>query len=158
LTAADNEITIWIRQYIIKVLQVPAGINSQVQHRYAEGGWSVQEAEQEQLTGQTYVIRTVHIGMKFYNDKFLNLFYLSIYFFLTCFRLSFSPSSEAGVQLLQWFKSPRHGVSARARMETYSSILARELTPYIGELNHCRICSPASENGLKESPKHVRQK
>jgi hypothetical protein len=25
--------------------------------------------------------------------------YLSIYFFLTCFGLSFSPSSEAGVQL-----------------------------------------------------------
>jgi hypothetical protein len=30
--------------------------------------------------------------------KFLNLFYLSIYFCLTCFGLSFRPSSEAGVQ------------------------------------------------------------
>jgi hypothetical protein len=46
------------------------------------------------------------------------LIYLSIYFYLTCFGLSFSPSSEAGVQLLQWFKSPGDGVSAR------------ELTPY----------------------------
>jgi hypothetical protein len=42
--------------------------------------------------------------------KFLiNLF---IYFFLTCFGLSFSPSSEAGVQLRQWFKSAGYGVSA----------------------------------------------
>jgi hypothetical protein len=28
--------------------------------------------------------------------------------------LSFSPSSEAGVQLRQWFKSAGYGVSARA--------------------------------------------
>jgi hypothetical protein len=42
---------------------------------------------------------------------------LSIYFCLTCFGLSFSPSSEAGEQLRQWFKSPGYGVSARARME-----------------------------------------
>jgi hypothetical protein len=27
-----------------------------------------------------------------------------------------------------------------------------------GDLNHCRICTPASEDGLIESPKHVRQK
>jgi hypothetical protein len=33
------------------------------------------------------------------------LIYLSNYFCLTCLRLSFSPSSEAGVQLRQWFKS-----------------------------------------------------
>jgi hypothetical protein len=49
--------------------------------------------------------------------KFLNLFYLSIYFFLTCFGLSFSPSSVAGVQLPLWFKSAGYGVSVRARME-----------------------------------------
>jgi hypothetical protein len=42
------------------------------------------------------------------------LIYLSIYFCLTCFGLSFSPSSEASVQLRQWFKSPEYGVSARA--------------------------------------------
>jgi hypothetical protein len=40
------------------------------------------------------------------------LIYLSIYFCLTCFGLSFNPSSEAGVQLGQWFKSPGYGVSA----------------------------------------------
>jgi hypothetical protein len=33
------------------------------------------------------------------------LIYLSIYFCLTCFELSFRPSSEAGVQFRQWFKS-----------------------------------------------------
>jgi hypothetical protein len=33
---------------------------------------------------------------------------------------------------------------------------AQALTPYPGDLNHCRICTPASEDGLKESPKHVR--
>jgi hypothetical protein len=54
--------------------------------------------------------------MKLYNDQRNEqiLIYLSIYFCLTCFGLSFSPSSEAGVQLRQWFKSPGYGVSARA--------------------------------------------
>jgi hypothetical protein len=37
------------------------------------------------------------------------LIHLSIYFCLTCFELSFSPSSEAGVQFRQWFKSPGYG-------------------------------------------------
>jgi hypothetical protein len=72
--------------------------------------------------------------------------YLSIYFFLTCFGLSFSSSSEAGVQFRQLFKSPGYGVSARA------------LTLYPGDLNHCRNRTPSSEDELKERPKHVRQK
>jgi hypothetical protein len=42
------------------------------------------------------------------------LIYLSIYFCLTCLGLSVSPSSEAGVQIRQWFKSPGYGVSAPA--------------------------------------------
>jgi hypothetical protein len=83
--------------------------------------------------------------MKLYNDQLnaqvFNLFYLSIYFCLTCFEISFTPSSEACIQLRQ-----------------YSSIIARALTPYSGDLNHCRSCTPASEDGLKESPKHVGQK
>jgi hypothetical protein len=79
------------------------------------------------------------------------LIYLSIYFCLTCFGLSFGPSSEAGVLLRQWFKSAGYGVSVRA-------ILVRTLTPYQEDLNYCRSCTPASEDGLKESPKHVRQK
>jgi hypothetical protein len=74
------------------------------------------------------------------------LIYLSIYFCLKCFGLSFSPSSEAGVQLRQWFKSVGYGVSARS------------VTAYPGHLNHCRSCTPAAEDGLKESPKHLRQK
>jgi hypothetical protein len=88
--------------------------------------------------------------MKLYNDQrnaqVFNLFYLSIYSCLTCFGLSFSPSSEAGVQIRQWFKSPGYGVSARA------------LKPYPEERTPCRSCTPACEDGLKESPKHVRQK
>jgi hypothetical protein len=76
------------------------------------------------------------------------LIYISIYFrLIVWFGLSFNPSSEAGVQLPQWFKSPGYGVSARA------------LTPsYPRDLNHCRICASACEDGLKESPKRVRQK
>jgi hypothetical protein len=54
------------------------------------------------------------------------------------FGLSFSPSSEAGVQLGQ---SAGYVVSARV------------LTPYPGDLNHCRICTPAAEDELKESQK-----
>jgi hypothetical protein len=41
------------------------------------------------------------------------LIYLSINFRLTCFGPSFSPTSEAGVQLWQWFRSRGYGVSAR---------------------------------------------
>jgi hypothetical protein len=40
-------------------------------------------------------------------------------------------------QFRQWFKSPGYGFSARA------------LTPYRGDLTHCRNCTPASEDGLK---------
>jgi hypothetical protein len=69
------------------------------------------------------------------------LIYLSIYFCLTGFGLSFSPSSEAGVQIRQWFKSPGYGVSARAL-----------------DLTQCRNCTPDSKDELTESPKHVRQK
>jgi hypothetical protein len=42
------------------------------------------------------------------------LIYPSIHLCLTCFELSFSPSSEAGVQIRQLFTSPGYGVSARA--------------------------------------------
>jgi hypothetical protein len=54
-----------------------------------------------------------------------------------------SPSSEAGEPLRQWFTAAGSGVRARA--------------PYPADLNHGRSCTPASEDGLKESPKHVRQ-
>jgi hypothetical protein len=30
--------------------------------------------------------------------------------------------------------------------------VARALTPYPGDLNHYRSCTPASEDGLKETP------
>jgi hypothetical protein len=87
---------------------------------------------------------------KLYNDQLnaqgFNLLYLSIFFRLTCFGLSFSPSSQAAVQFRQWLKSPANGVSARA------------LTPDPADFNHCPRCTPASEDGLKENQKHVRQK
>jgi hypothetical protein len=99
---------------------------------------------------ELYVVSTVHFGMKLHNDQLkaqvFNLFYLSIYFCLTCFGLSFSPSSESCVQFRQWFKFPGYGISARA------------LTPYPGDLNHYRSCTPDSEDGQKQSAKHVRQK
>jgi hypothetical protein len=86
--------------------------------------------------------------MKLYNDQrnaqVLNFFVHLLQPYM--FQSIFYPSSEEGVQCRQWFKSPGYGVSARA------------LTPYPGDLNHCRKCTPASEDGLKESPKHVRQK
>jgi hypothetical protein len=66
---------------------------------------------------------------------------LTIYFRLSCFGLSFSPSSEAGVEFRQWFSPPEYGVSA----------LTRTLTPYSGGLNHCRNRTPASEYGLKKA-------
>jgi E3 ubiquitin-protein ligase DOA10 len=58
------------------------------------------------------------------NANVFSLIYLSIYFCLTCFGLSFSPSSEAGVQFCQWLKSPIYYVSARA------------LTPDPADVNH----------------------
>jgi hypothetical protein len=66
-----------------------------------------------------------------------------IYLFTSALHVSgfFSTSSEARVQLRQWFKSPGYGVSARA------------LTPYPEDFNHCRSCTPAYEDGLKENPK-----
>jgi hypothetical protein len=63
-----------------------------------------------------YVVRTVHFGMKLYNER----------------------------RNAQDFNSG-YGVSARA------------LTPYPEELTHCRNCTLASEDGLKENPEHVRQ-
>jgi hypothetical protein len=52
------------------------------------------------------------------------LIYLSVYFCLTCLGVTLSPSSEAGVQIRQWFWSPGL-MSAR---------------------------TPASEDGLKSKP------
>jgi hypothetical protein len=62
--------------------------------------------------------------IKLYNDqRNVQVFNLFIYLLLPyMFRVSISPSSEASVQLRQWFKSPGYGVSARA------------LTPYPGDL------------------------
>jgi hypothetical protein len=34
-------------------------------------------------------------------------------------------------------------------------VSAQALTPFPGNLNHCRSCTPASEDGLREIPKYV---
>jgi hypothetical protein len=47
--------------------------------------------------------------------------YLSIYFCLTCFGLSLSPSSEADVQIRRWFYSAVYVVSACPDAETIQS-------------------------------------
>jgi hypothetical protein len=73
-------------------------------------------------------------GVQFMNlrttlmQKLLNLIYLLVYFCLTCFGLPFSPSSEAGLQLREWFKPPGYGVRARA------------LTPYPGAKRKPQTC------------------
>jgi hypothetical protein len=85
----------------------------------------------ENHTGLSSSFITINVMHKFF-------IYLSIYFCLTCFGLSFSPSSGTGVQIRQWLKFAGYGDSR--------------------DLNHCRNCTPASEDGLKGSPKHVRQK
>jgi hypothetical protein len=78
----------------------------------------VRTQPQKQLYFKCYVVRTVHFGMKLYNDqrnaqvfKFILFIY---YFCLTSFGLSFSPLSEGGVQHWQWFKTAGYGVSALA--------------------------------------------
>jgi hypothetical protein len=84
--------------------------------------------------GFFYIVRTVHFGMKLYNEqRNAQVFNLFIYFYLACFGLSFSPSSEAGVQFRQWFKSPGYGARARA------------LTPYLldGGQFHAPAASPS---------------
>jgi hypothetical protein len=48
------------------------------------------------------------------NEMHRFFIYLSIYFCLICFGLSFSPFSEADVLFRQWFKYAGYGVSARA--------------------------------------------
>jgi hypothetical protein len=66
---------------------------------------------------QTFVVRCGLFRRRNYvmsNVMHKFLINLSIYFCLTCFGHSFSPSSEAGVHLRQWFKSAGYGVSARA--------------------------------------------
>jgi hypothetical protein len=54
------------------------------------------------------------------NVMYKVLIYLSIYFCLTCFGLSLSPSSEAGVQL-------QRGASL------LGMVSARAMTPYSGD-------------------------
>jgi hypothetical protein len=39
---------------------------------------------------------------------------------------------------------------------TEDDFSARALIPYPADLTYSRLCTPASEDGLKESPKHVK--
>jgi hypothetical protein len=74
------------------------------------------QEEQSSYFFKFHVVRTVHFGIKCYNDqRNAQVFNLFINLLLPdMFGLAFSPSSEAGVQLRQCFKSPGYGVSNRA--------------------------------------------
>jgi hypothetical protein len=79
-----------------------------------------------------YVVSTVHLEMKLYNDRRnAQVFNLFIYLLLPYIFLAFfSQSSEAGVQfrqLRQWLKFPGYGVWAQA------------LTPYPGDLTTAEV-------------------
>jgi hypothetical protein len=62
----------------------------------------------DQVSSEFCVVRTVRFGVKLYNDqRNAQGFNLFIHLLLPyMFRAFFSPSSEAGVQLRQWFNSP----------------------------------------------------
>jgi hypothetical protein len=61
--------------------------------------------------------------MKLYNDQHkAQVFYLFIYLLLSYMFRTFSSSSEAGVQLRQWFKSAGYGVSVRA-LTPYTAVI-----------------------------------
>jgi hypothetical protein len=93
------------------------------------------------------------LQLNLYNDQRKpQVFYLFINLLLPyMFRVFFHPIFRGWFTTSVWFNSPGYGVSVRV-------ILARALTPYPGDLSHYRNCTPVSEDGLKESPKHVRQK
>jgi hypothetical protein len=75
--------------------------------------------------------------------KFIALF-TSAYMFRVFFKPIFKRHC---VQMRQWFTSPEYGVSARAQ------------TPDSGDFNiPPNLYTVPLEDGLKENPKHVRQK
>jgi uncharacterized membrane protein len=76
------------------------------------------------------------------NVKHKLLIFRSIYLFIYVFTFVLHVSGFLLAHL------QRRGVNVGARARS----------PYPGDLDHCRSCAPASEDGLKESPKHVRQK
>jgi hypothetical protein len=68
---------------------------------------------------------------------------------------------EVGSGDVDWIELAEDRVSWRALVNAVMNLgfhKLRGLTPNPGDLNHCQNCTPASEDGLKESPKHVRQK
>jgi hypothetical protein len=70
------------------------------------------------------------------------LIYLSIYFCLTCFGLSFSPSSEAGVQFRQWFNSQR---STDIRMKLYNDQRDVQVLNLSGRWHHTQVTKITAE-------------
>jgi hypothetical protein len=104
------------------------------------------------------VANAVHtVGIKLCNNQRnaqVFVIHFLIYFCLTYFGLSLSPSSRGTVYKSDSGSSFLGMVSASGP----GCNLARSLTPYPADLNHCQIYTPASEDGLKESPKYVRQK
>jgi hypothetical protein len=88
-----------------------------------------------------------------YNDQRNSLFliYSSICFCLICFGISFSPSSEAGVQFRQWFKSAGYGVTWLMRRSNRAFLSSHSLSKlhlvYVSGLNLITyICTLIDDN------------
>jgi hypothetical protein len=76
--------------------------------------------------------------------------YLSIYFCLTCFGLYFCRSSEAGVQLWQWFKSP--GSAPRPGWNCAVSVVLPSCAGQHNRLNHNNLAHRPHNHMLYDIP------
>jgi hypothetical protein len=110
------------------------------------GGITVMTCRRKEGNNNTqtifYVVRTVHLEMKLYNDqRNAHVFNIFIYLLMPyMFRAFFKPIFRGRRTLLAVV------------------LISWALKPYPGDLNHYQICTSPSEYGLKEIPKHVRQK
>jgi hypothetical protein len=77
---------------------------------------------------------------------------LFVYLFISAFRV-------LGFLLAHLQRQVYYFGSGSSLLTVVSAFgLAEALTPYPGGLNHCRSCTPAYEDGLKELPRLVKQK
>jgi hypothetical protein len=93
------------------------------------------------------------VWRKLYNDQRNPLFliYSSIYFWPTCFGISYNPSSEEGVQFRQWFKSAGYGVTWLMRRSNRAFLSSHSLSKlhlvYVAGLNLITyICTLIDDN------------
>jgi hypothetical protein len=77
--------------------------------------------------------------------------------FLIYFIYLFTSALHVSGFLLAHLQREEYNIGIGSRYPV-AVVSARVLTPHPGDLNRCRSCTPASEDGLIERPKHVRQK